>query len=195
MIRHLYNGLLDWALGVETQENGDTRLLYPNALHDPIKYVPTDYLLLWYILRGVDLRNKVFFDIGCGLGRTLLYARLVKKAKDVIGIEYDSRLAEKARKNIKFNGRVLNQDAIEADYDEGEVFWLYNPFGVRTMKVVLERLRESLEKKPRPLEIIYIHPEHSDLLDSEAWLTRSGERRLFGSVGQGHAMYWKASPR
>jgi precorrin-6B methylase 2 len=81
--------------------------------------------------------HDVVMDIGCGMGRVLcVFAR--RRLKKCIGIEFSGELAGIAERNARaLRGRrapieIRIGDAAEADYTEGTIFWIYNPFGERT---------------------------------------------------------------
>lgn len=160
----------------------------PNAekltFADPIKYEPIDYILLRRILRDLRLqKDDVFIDIGCGAGRAPCVAAR-KRIRKAIGIEYDPSLANIAARNASsMSGRraditILNEDAARADYSEGTVFFLYNPFGEQTLAAVVEKIRETTITPPRLVRIAYAHPKHAHVLERSGWLKQYGRIRL-----------------
>lgn len=197
-VRRVYNAGFDLAYGISSGETSKLRDRPHSLLADEIRYVPIDYLALLYLIAPIRFRpHDVFVDIGCGLGRALLTVarRPIRRA---IGIEYNPQLADVARENAgRLRGRrtmveVVNLDAALADYTCGTIFWMYNPFGKATMSVVPERLRQSLLDVPRRATIAYANPELAPLLDNQAWLRRSGDRRFPGAGENGRAIYWQA---
>lgn len=189
--------VIDQWLNIDTVNPRGQRLGLHNAFADPVAYEPVDYLLLRKYMRQVRLQpNDVIFDVGCGMGRALaLFAR--RHVKMVVGIEYDQALAEMARRNSeKLRGRrapieVRQGDAIEADYDQATVLWMFNPFGPRTMTAVLDRVEDSLRRIPRGLQLAYINPRHEDLFAARSWLRHEGvsSSKAFSTY---HASYWTA---
>jgi SAM-dependent methyltransferase len=195
-VRLLYNRAFDMAYGIDTSESLLPRLGGPSILRDQVKYVPVDYLVLFYVLGGLDLSPEdTFFDIGCGLGRAVLMAAR-RPIRQAIGVEYDAQLAQRAQENgRRVRGRrapieIRNVDATVTDYSEGTIFCMYNPFGERTMLMTLEKIRQSLEIRPRAIRIAYVNPVFANLLDSQDWLRRRGERRFPGLGDNARAVYW-----
>lgn len=141
-------------------------------------YEPVNYIVLAKCLGALRLRDQdVVFDIGCGLGRVLcVLAR--KRIKKCIGIDLDEQFVTRARANVgAMRGRrtpveVLSGDAALADYDEGTAFYLYNSFGARTMSAVIERIHDSVARKPRPIRIVYVNPIQNHAIESAGWLRR-----------------------
>ena len=196
-VRRLYNAGFDRFYGISTFESPLTRTGLSSAFCDGLKYVPIDYLALKYLLAPIAFGPQdVFIDIGCGLGRAVLMAgrRPIRRA---VGIEYDPRLVEKARHNVRHlrgartTMEIRHEDATQAEYDAGTIFWMYNPFGEATMGRVLDLLRHSLDTVPRRVRIAYAHPALAPLLDAQPWLRRTGERHFPGTGQNGRAIYWE----
>ena len=101
----------------------------------------------------------------------------------VAGIEYDPKLAETARANAQqLRGRrssieILTGDAVDADYREGTVFWMFHPFGPETMREVLEKIRRTLEERPRRIQIAYVNCVYIAEFERLDWLTCVGQKR------------------
>jgi len=195
--RDLRTRAIDRWLNINTVNPRGQRLGLENTNADPVAYEPVDYLLLRRYMRPVKLASDdVVYDIGCGMGRMLcLFAR--RPVRQVVGIEYDGRLAEMARQNVgAMRGRkspieVRHGDAIEADYDAATVIWMFNPFGPQTMNLVLDRIGESLMRVPRRVQVAYINPLHEGLFAQRTWLRHVGiERSQFFKTY--HASYWLA---
>jgi len=197
--RDLRTRAIDRWLNINTVNPRGQRFGLQNTNADPVAYEPVDYLLLRRYMRPVALGPKdVVYDIGCGMGRMLcLFAR--RRIKEVVGIEYDVRLTEIARRNVAtMRGRrtpieVRHGDAVEADYDAATVIWMFNPFGPQTMTLVLDRIGESLDRCPRRIQVAYINPLHESLFAERPWLRRVGiEKSPFFKTY--HASYWMAEP-
>ena len=197
--RDLRTRAIDHWLNIDTVNPRGQRFGLQNTKADPVAYEPVDYLLLRRYMRPVKLGPaEVVYDIGCGMGRMLcLFAR--RRIKQVVGIEYDARLAEIALQNVAtMRGKrtpidVRRGDAIEADYDAATVIWMFNPFGSQTMTLVLDRIGESLDRIPRPMQLAYINPLHESLFAERPWLRHVGiEKSPFFKTY--HASYWMAGP-
>lgn len=188
LIRDSYNRGLDRWLGVRTMEAVRDDAFRADAVvkltfRDALQYTPTDYLLLWACLRWLRLGpNDVFFDIGCGAGRSLCLAARFP-VKKCIGIEFNDHLAEIARSNVAtMRGRraeieVRVGDAAQTDYSDATAFFLYSPFGERTMAAVVDAIGASLVVSPRNLRIAYLLPDYETPLTRCSWLERYSSKR------------------
>ena len=154
----------------------------PNRRHG-VSYAATCAADLDHVLRSLPLpRGRVFVDLGCGKGRTLLLASLHPFAR-AVGVEFSGELCEVARRNAgAFRARhpaaceieVVEADALERPIAPDEdVFFLFHPFRPIVLEGVLENVAASARARPRPLWLIYNNPEHADLV------ARSG---LFGEA-------------
>lgn len=167
----------------------------PTLFRDAVGYVPLDYAAIWWCMRPLRLSPEdVFFDVGCGMGRVLsLFAR--RRLRHCVGIEHSTELAQIANDNAKtLRGRktpidVRVDDAAEADYAGGTVFWMFNPFGASTLRQVISRIHESVKRTPRLVQIVYVRPEHEHILDSSGWLNRTNVRTV-PLTWIGKATYW-----
>jgi predicted RNA methylase len=189
IVRNVYNRAFDRWLRITTMEQvaaekypvqAAARLLFTN----PNKYAPIDYLLLWASLYYLGLRaDDVFFDVGCGAGRSLCFAARYP-IRRCVGIEYDDQLAEIARLNVasmrgrKAETEIRVVDAAQADYSNGTVFFFYNPFGEQTMSAVIDALEASIRLQPRSIRIIYALPEYEGPLERCGWLERVASKRF-----------------
>ncbi len=111
-------------------------------------------------------------DIGCGKGFILLFFSSLRFDK-VSGIEYDKKLCDLARKNLRHSGacaRVYHADAADykgyADYD---TFYLYNPFDKTLLEQCLGRITSSLKERPRKLTIFYCNPIYESIIKKKGF--------------------------
>lgn len=168
---HLRDRMSDYRFGVHTC--GLVAATLPNT--KDCGTLP--YKNIMQILSSLNLtESDVFIDIGCGRGRVLYCASLFG-VKKVIGIELMPEHWAIARQNaLMMKGKhspieVLNQSAEDFDYDEGTVFYMYNPFNEVTMNSVLLRINQSLQRKKRAITIIYANPVYESCLSGCSWLT------------------------
>jgi SAM-dependent methyltransferase len=158
---------------------------------DGNKYSPAFYGRLERMVDYLKLgAEDVFVDMGCGKGRVVFFVAL-QKIKKVIGVEVDDSLIAAARENLG-NLRVRNSpielvhaDGADFDVSEGTVFYMFNPFGLKTVEKVISRIKESLTGHPRKIRIVYYAPEHCGLLDNQDWLIREGE------IENKHCLVWR----
>lgn len=69
------------------------------------------------------------------------------------GIDFSRKLTGCAKNNmriLKIKCAIINADAIDFyGYDNYNFFCLGNPFGKQTMHMVMNKIEESYQKKPR----------------------------------------------
>jgi SAM-dependent methyltransferase len=171
------NAVLDRAferwLGVRTAE-GNTRddggsNASNQAWYTPSEWIPTRRALASLHPSGDD----VLVDYGCGLGRALVVARTLPFRR-VIGVEVTPALAAAARGNLARQRRWVrceSAEVLEADAaawpfpDEATVVYMYSPFTGPIFAAAVDRLLESLERRPRRLRLVYTNPaEHNYLI-------------------------------
>ena len=194
-IRYLWNRINDLYLNIDTSDEShyqdfDPQRGFPyaksqeKAKHkDSIIYQGANFWNIRRIIRILKpLQNDVFYDIGCGKGRCLcMLGRLA--LRQVVGIELDSSLVEAARSNARrLRGRrapieVRCQDAATADYSEGTIYFLYLPFGIETMKDVLDAIKRSIDENPRAITIVYYNALFGNVLQNIGWLKPVHELR------------------
>ena len=129
--------------------------------------VASGHLYLARGLRGCKVgREDVFLDYGAGKGRVLLAAARYPFRR-IIGLELNEVDAEIARSNAAIAAprlRCPHVEVVVADArvwpvpDDVTYIYLFNPFQGETFKETLDRVRESLDRRPRQLTIIYANP-------------------------------------
>ena len=174
-----------WWLGPETHRARNT---------DNYIYSSPDY---WYIYKIIEKLKPgpedVVYDIGAGKGRFLCVAAR-KKVRECVGIELLKPLCEIAERNAsrlrgrKVDIRICCADAASADLSHGTIYFMFNPFGARTMFDTLERVRTSLVFEPRSIKIVYYNPVHESVLRACTWLEHYDE--LLTARGQ-RITFWK----
>jgi SAM-dependent methyltransferase len=126
-----------------------------------------------------DWKNFVFVDYGCGKGRGVLLATDYP-FKKIIGIEFAREFCVIAEQNIqiflKKSARPNNLEIMWMDAEtfslpnENTVFLFYNPFGEKVMRKVLSNIKESLNRCPRRIFIIYAYPLLADMFKASGFL-------------------------
>jgi SAM-dependent methyltransferase len=167
-------------------------------INGPVSY----WLLHKFIDRSQIHHEDVFYDVGCGHGRVLCFVAR-KRVSKCVGIELSAEFAARAQVNARtLRGRlspieVHVGDAADADYEEGTVFFFGDPFGHKTLRLVLARIWQTLAARPRRVLCIFWIPSFVDPLVEESirstgWLTYSGTRSVFYSPMR--AEYWTHEP-
>lgn len=128
------------------------------------RYIPTPYYILAISLKHIknyvsDLQGSIFFDIGCGPGRTLYYSSTIGFSR-LIGIEQSKKLTDLCRQNLKrylsphINSKIINENVRDIDFlslindfDQEKkattmVFFLYTPFKDEMLRTLLNKFDE-----------------------------------------------------
>lgn len=93
--------------------------------------------------------DDVFIDIGAGLGKAVLLARLLTGAT-ARGVEIQPSLVDRARRAAARLGVEVSftcAEAQRADLDDGTVFFLYAPFTGPVLAAVMARLEAVARRR------------------------------------------------
>ena len=114
--------------------------------------------------------DDVFIDFGSGKGPAVLVAATFPFGR-AAGVEISDDLSQAARRNLERSRlrpradqvEFVTADVLEYDIpDDLSVVYLYNPFTGLLFARFMERLLQSLERRPRPLRLVYNYPfEHN----------------------------------
>jgi SAM-dependent methyltransferase len=153
---------------------------------DRVEYRPSGWRHLSRALEGrVIDRSDVFLDYGCGKGRIVYQAASLPFGR-VIGLEISSELLDVARRNVVRNRhRLVCQhidlvcgDALTYEVpDDVTYVYMYNPFLGDVFRAALASLMRSLDRQPRHLTLIYVHPMMAEDVE------RSGRFQLVRDTG------------
>ena len=119
--------------------------------------------------------EDVAIVLGCGKGRAVChFAR--QRINKVIGIEISEQLSKIAKENASTLRK--KQAAIEIQYadvsvvdiSEGTIFFLFNPFGEKTLRHVLKSIEISRNDRIQPVRIIYMNAKLSYVFNEFPWL-------------------------
>jgi hypothetical protein len=102
------------------------------------------------IEKAVLTSQDVFYDLGSGLGQIPILVELLGAGKSK-GIEFEPAYCDYAREcaaqlnlpQVDF----INEDARDADFSDGTVFYMYTPFEGKILQEVLEKLRQEACKR------------------------------------------------
>ena len=135
-------------------------------------------------------KDRVIIDIGCGKGRVLFIAAEFG-FKEVRGLEVSPVLCETAENNITIykeitktetNFNIINTDAGQHEFlDDGDVYFLYNPFNEIILKKVLKSISESLQRKKRNILIIYAYPVKKKFIEEVMPIQSTRNFKIWGS--------------
>lgn len=116
-------------------------------------YALTSRRALEHMLRGIDLHNMSFLDIGSGKGGAVIYAHQLGCTPSV-GIEYEQYLHAIALRNITRLGlsshcTSYNLDARHFDrYADFNIFFVFNPFDDDIYEEVINAIKLQLLRSP-----------------------------------------------
>lgn len=131
---------LDKILNIKTSGRDDSISNYEN-----FPYEPTPYLVLERLSNsGYISKKDQIIDYGSGKGRVDFYLSFYNKCK-MIGIEYDSRLFNKALDNKEssniYKANFLNVNALDFIIPlNTTAAYFFNPFSVKVLKVVINNI-------------------------------------------------------
>lgn len=190
IIRAIEDQWMDRELGISTCYGYDHKQ-DPSLYSDENTYAPTCYHHLNVMFDFLKLAPEdVLVDIGCGKGRVVLFAA-TRSLKKVIGIELREVMMSAAKMNLdrlkikQTEVEIIHDDAATLDYQEGTVFFMYDPFGYKTFRQVISRLKESVTNRPRFVRLVYFNPRYKDYLNAEEWLIPQGE------IGRTRIFVWE----
>lgn len=117
----------------------------------------------------------VVFVLGCGKGRAVCHLARWQVQK-VIGIELSQELSELAKRNsLTLRGKaspieIYNIDVSTANFREGTIFFMFNPFGEQTLRDVLRKIEISRDLHSSPVTIVYVNAVYADIFNEIPWL-------------------------
>ena len=170
-ISHQFDRWMDRRYGISTT---DATIVAPRSqFGDSNRNLSTDYLRLLILRRRLKLtHDDRLIDLGSGYGRVLfVFARDVGLAR---GVELDPGSFATFKENISHFKRSKNVVAVLADcatfqFEDENLFYLFNPFGPETMRVVFENIRASVRRNPRRIRVVCFY-EAGDLIAAQTWL-------------------------
>ena len=178
---------IDWKYGIKTSliEQYDQAQSEQTKFQDPSANRPTSVSYLLELRRVLSpSMNDIFMDLGCGTGRAVfVFARSdVRLAK---GVDFGDLAYECCMDNLhryrydKTKIEFRKVDVCSVQFGDETIFFLANPFGIKTLNVVMSNLQANLKANPRPIRLCYFNPLHSQFLDGLPWLRRKCELKSF----------------
>lgn len=167
----LDDAALDAALGLPPQRwvpdvERDTQLSVAHP-GESIVNVATPYEVCRNLVDALDLTaDDRFVDLGCGMGRILLYAALLTPARfrGVEMVEDRVTAARRAVAHLGLGDRVslTHGNALDDPLDDGTVYFMFRPFSVETEATVLGTLHEQARRRDLTLVTHRIQPSSID---------------------------------
>jgi len=172
----LAGSYVDRRLGLETSDKVSASELG----YDPARRTEYDPSR-WNLLRSTLARDQVssddvFVDLGSGKGRVVLEAARLYPFRRVIGVELSRKLNDIAIDNLRRFKRPLrctDVECVNADATEWvapqdlTIAYMFNPFKGDVFSTVVSRLIDLVDRRGRPLQVIYANPvEHERLMQT-----------------------------
>lgn len=158
--------------------------LYDRNRNDGAMYYASPASVLQQIFSQIDIsRFPRFIDIGCGKGYVLWQAKKYGFSQ-VGGVEYDDKLCQICRKNMK--RLKLDIDPVCADarefqnYGDYDVFYFFNPFVDEVMRQVIDQILRQC--RGREIMLVYYRPRYTDYIETCGYFTRVA--KLFDPVNK-----------
>ncbi len=125
----------------------------------------------------IETSQAGYYDLGCGKGKTLCMVGMRENYAHIMGIDYYAPFLESAQENLDIcrldNVELREGDMTEfKDYMETSVIFMYNP----AEKIVIEKVRDNLEKLCRRAIVIYNKPLHEKVFQDWDIVSRKVSR-------------------
>jgi len=173
--------VFDRLLGISWQEieqKIDAAILFDSYGDEQYFYEGTPYDYIRYFLRVIRPKaGEVIYDLGAGYGRVVLYGAITSSAQ-FRGIEIVPDRIQKAQKAIKRfgirNAEIIAGNALDLDYSDGDIFFLFNPFRKDTLEKIGAKLKEMAAKKD--FRLVTWGGNSNDFFESQNWLKKTAEK-------------------
>lgn len=143
---------------------------------DRYAYEPTPYGVLQKLLEsGWIGKDNVLMDYGCGKGRVGLFLNAQAGIR-CIGIDFNQNMIRAAEANLTHmsgaeKGTASGRDAGTQDVqfiwadaarfrvpDDAGCFYFFNPFSVRILETVMQKILDSWYRAPRHILLFFYYP-------------------------------------
>lgn len=165
-VAYLASIFIDKYLGIDTQRINPAYTIRENKLirnRDATGCQASSYFLLYQVSLYLKLTsNDVMVDLGCGTGRAIFFFATTP-IKKVIGTEFNPDILSILKKNMHkyhYNNKkikICNMDVSDYRFRDENILFIFNPFGEKTLKDVLNNLEQSLMENNRTVRIVYIY--------------------------------------
>ncbi len=140
-------------------------------LEDSVEYIPSPYYFLSLLVKKLNKIEGAVIDVGCGSGRALRYfERSYQESAKYIGLDIDREILSSAKSlKQKNNSQIeyIEEDATNFKFPkETRLIYLFNPFGKKTMSMLVNRIVQSSEKFTGEVFIAYVSPVYFELFES-----------------------------
>ena len=147
------------------------------------------YPHIWAALRAIPVEPRLctFMDFGCGMGRAIVAAATLPY-REIIGIDVSDQLIGLARRNVdgmrrKKAGHIQLMVADASSFeipDRVNLMYFYNPFRGRVLHKVVDNIRESFNRVPRPIHIVFFNNGHFErVVEHHTWLRKIWQKQFY----------------
>lgn len=126
------------------------------------QYQPSTDALVKVLKRFPVSEKDAILDMGCGKGKAMYLMSRFPFGK-ISGYDLSEELVHIANQNFQKLGlsrcRAVQADAAAfGDYDAYNYFYIFNAFPQEVFERMMNRVLESLKRRPRNCYFIYLHP-------------------------------------
>lgn len=153
---------------------GKTRFLELEHIWNESGFDKNLYDSFIFLEKILDLSELILLDIGSGKGQSIFNLALNFKFKKIIGIELMNEyvnIFNKNLENINLNKITLKTDsdkiknininAIDYDYKEEDIYFLFHPVGCKT----IEKIFNKIFKTKKTIYIVYLNAVHYEIIE------------------------------
>ena len=119
----------------------------------------------------------VLVDVGCGKGRAINFWLHQGYTNHIIGMDLHERVAQRTAQRLSRFGNVKIEigNALDLLPADGTIFYLYNPFGLETMREFVQRVLR-VSRAPDRVRIVYLNAIHTTAFSQhDGWALKSLE--------------------
>ena len=129
------------------------------------------YIYLKELVKKMNYKeNDVFVDVGCAWGRLIAYLKKKTKINRFIGVELNEKIANQAQTSFVNDSSVsiICGNILDNLPKEGTLFYLFNPFDMKTMRCFLDLIERNINHNVR---LLYLYPTCREEIDKrENWV-------------------------
>lgn len=146
-----------------------TELLIEQTTYEP---TPLSYIFEFLTTLSPQ-KDEIVYDLGSGFGRVVLigaiYSQATFKGIEIVSSRVKSAQKIKEKLNIK-NAYFEENNVLKADFMDGDIFFLFNPFSEKTLNEVGRKL--ELISKIKPIKIATWGGNSNHYFEKCQWLEK-----------------------
>ncbi len=135
----------------------------PAIQHGCKDTVSTDWYSLVSIFKLIEVdKSEVLIDIGCGLGRVLIFWSKKYPSNRIVGYELNPIVFRECKNILTKKAEIYCRNVLLEEKIYGDLFFLFNPFGEKELLKFTKKIIQSNKK----FKIVYFYPVHIDALST-----------------------------